>query len=304
MPFDNLPNAELAERYGFVPQNHSHVQMYGAELRRVFDENGQPVPDYERIVRTDTNQTLEVVGKNYKFIDNRTIFAEFEKAIAESGLDTRDLMVATDFGGTNMTRCFRQYVFPAHEVQIKPGVSTALRLLMWNSYDGSLKFSGRAGLFTWVCANTAVVGNVIGNFAIRHTGELHTRSAIGGLVEAAAHHIESGRRLKEWPAIGCNEQQALDLLNSLPKASKTQVDHLVHAAARARLDNGIQGGANLWSLFSTLTAWATHGETAEGGMAGANATKGAVSMALRNLREEQVAGLIECPEWRALETAG
>ena len=147
MPFDNLPHADLAQRYGFVPMDHGQQQMFGSELRPIFDERGEPIPEHQRIVRTDTMQTLEVVGKSYTFIDNRTIFAAFEDAIAESGLDTRDLMVATDFGGPNLTRCFRQYVFPAHEVEIKPGVSTALRLLMWNSYDGTLKFSGRAGLF-------------------------------------------------------------------------------------------------------------------------------------------------------------
>lgn len=308
MPFDNLPHADLAERYGFVPQNHSHQQLYGAELRPVFDERGEPVPDYQRIVRLDSDgqpvRTLEVVGKTYTFIENRVIFGAFEDAINESGLDTRDLMVSTDFGGPNLTRCFRQYVFPAHEVEIRPGVSTALRLLMWNSYDGSLKFSGRAGLFTWVCANTAVVGKVVGNFAIKHSGELHTRSAIKGLVDAAEFHVESGRRLKEWPRIGVSEAQGLELLNALPKASKAQVDHLVHAYARARLDDGPQGGANLWALFATLSAWATHGDAASGGMATREAKQGGLSMASRNQREEQIAALIECEEWSEIEAAG
>jgi hypothetical protein len=301
MPFDNVPNADLAKLAGFTPANHSSVQLYGAELRPVFDEQGEPVPGYQRLVNTDENKTIEVVGKSYTFVDNKVVFAEFERAIEQSGLDNTGLMVATDFGGPNLTRCFRQYVWPNHTIEVKPGVLLALRLVMFNSYDRSMSFSGRAGHYTFVCSNTAVVGSDVGRFALRHTGDLDIRSAIAGLVEAAELHTKQQERLREWPKLDLDDQQALGLLNALPKASKAQIDHLVHQYQRAKLDTGPQGGANLWTLFSTLTAWAAHGEKANGAMAGEGAGKGAVSAAIRSAREEQIAKLIDCEEWQEIE---
>jgi hypothetical protein len=304
MPFDNLPYGDLAERLGFVPQNHSHAQMYGAEVRPVFDERGEPVLDWNRLVRTDTMQTLEVLPKSYSLIENRFIFGEIETALAQSGLDTAGMIVATDFGGPRLTRCFRQYVLPAHTQEIKPGVHIALRLLFWNSYDGSLRFSGRAGHYSWVCANTSVIGKDLSGFAIKHSGELKAAEAIAGLVQGAQAQVQHAERLQHWPGIGVSDAQAREVICAMDGVSDAQVDHLVHQWVRAKDDDGPQGGANLWALYSALTAWSSHGDLAVGGMAGRESKKGAQAVAVRGKREEQVARVIEAEEWKELEQAG
>jgi hypothetical protein len=304
MPFDNLPYADLSEKLGFVPANHSHAQLYGAELRPIFDERGEPIPDHQRIVRSDTGKTLEVVGKSYSFIDNRVIFGAFEEAIAASGLDSRDMIVGTDYSGPNLTRVFRQYVFPAHREEIRPGVEVALRIAMFNSFDRSAAFSGRAGLYTFVCANTCLIGKDVGNFSLRHTGDLDTEAAIKGLVEAADGHAKAAHRLRHWPQIPVSDAQAREVICAMEKASDKQIDRLVHSWVRAKDSEGPQGGPNLWTLSAVLSAWSTHGDHADGAMAGGTAKKDSLSAAIRAQREAQVARLIECEEWKELEEAG
>jgi hypothetical protein len=304
MPLDST-YADLTARFGFIPANHRDAVPFGAELRPVYDEQGEPVPDFQRIVRQDTAKTLEVVGKTYTLLDNKTLFAQFEQAIEESGLDATDMLVGTDYANEGR-RLFRSYLFPAHSVEVKPGVSVALRLLMMNSLDKTTAFSGRAGFYTFCCANLCIVGEDVGAFKIRHTGqhaELHTKSAIDGLVAAADQHIRNAERMRLWPRIGLDDQTALDLINALPKGSKTQIDHIVHAYQKAKLGTGPQDGANLWALNAVLSAWSTYGERADGTQPGARAERGFVSANTRTQREQQVAALIECEEWRELEVA-
>lgn len=302
MPLDALPYADLQERLGFIPANHREAQLFAAETRPVYDERGQEVADFRRIVRTDNDKTLEVVGANYAFVDHRTLFEQFESAIAKSGLDASGMVIGTDYANEGR-RVFRQYVFPAHSFSVKEGVPLAFRMIMQNSLDGSSKVSGRAGFFSFVCANGAIIGTNVGAFALRHQGEIDLRAAIAELVAGADYHITQQDRLREWPRIGVTDRKALDLINSMTKASKAQKDHLVHAYNWARLDDGPQGGANLWALSAVLTAWATHGDDAQGGMAGPEARRTSLPPSVRAIREEQVAEVFECEEWRELEAA-
>lgn len=303
MPFDNLPYGDLAERLGFVPANHQTAQPYGAEIRPVFDERGEPIADFNRLVREDTGETLQVMGKSYSVIENRFIFAEIEKSIAASGLDPTGMIVATDYAGPRLTRCFRQYVLPAHTETIRPGVDIALRLIFWNSYDGSLKFTGRAGHYSWVCANTSVMGKDLSSFGIRHAGDFDAAKAIAGLVAGAEQQVRQAKRLREWPKIGVSDAQAREIICAMDRVSDAQIDHLVHQWVQAKDDGGPQGGSNLWALFSVLTAWSSHGDHAAGGMAARTAKRGGQSAGVRAQREEQVARVIDCEEWKEVEAA-
>lgn len=267
MPLDALPYADLMERLGFIPANHREAQLFAAETRPVYDERGQEVADFRRIVRTDNDKTLEVVGANYAFVDHRTLFEQFERAIAKSGLDASGMVIGTDYANEGR-RVFRQYVFPAHCFSVKEGVPLAFRMIMQNSLDGSSKVSGRAGFFSFVCANGAIIGTNVGAFALRHQGEIDLRAAIAELVAGADYHIKQQDRLREWPRIGVTDRKALDLINSMTKASKAQKDHLVHAYNWARLDDGPQGGANLWALSAVLTAWPPTATTPRAGWPG------------------------------------
>jgi hypothetical protein len=293
MPLDAISSyADQMDKYGFIPANHAKPVFFPVKARRLFDEQGHELPGYLRIVREDTGDTLHVATDSYKVITNEEAFGAFEEALESSTLDLEGMRIGTDYAN-NGARCFRQYLLPAHQIEVKKGVSVALALIMMNSYDGSLRFRGQCGAYTFVCANTAIHGTDYAQFSARHTGAVDVKAAIAGLTKAAEEHIERTRRWKEWATIAISDQQAMQVCKALPQATDSLTDHLVHAWLRARDDGSAQSGPNAWTLYSVLTNWASHADSA---------VKGGRGQAKFD-RHKRVAGLIEGKVWRDLVEA-
>jgi hypothetical protein len=292
MPLDGLSYEALAEKHGFIPADHAAPKFFPVKARRLFDEAGHELPGYLRIVREDTGDTLHVATDSYKVVTNEEAFGAFEDALKASTLDLTDMRIGTDYAA-NGARCFRQYLLPAHRVEVKNGIEVALRLIMMNSYDGSLKFRGQCGAYNFVCANTSVSGTDYAQFSMRHSGGIDVKQAIAGLTKAAEEHLETTRRWRAWPRIPVSDQQALEVCKAMPLATPGLVDHLVHSWLRARDEGGPQSGANLWCLWNVLTAWATHGDLH---------VRGGTGQAKFD-RERRVARLTESKPWQALAGA-
>ena len=106
-------------------------------------------------------------------------------------------------------------------------------------------------------------------------------------------HVEEVHRWEHWPSVAVSDILARKLLTALPKASTAQVDALIHEWLRARDEDPLQGGPNLWCLSQVLTRWATHDEA-----------KGE-NKAFRNWeRHERIAELFESKLWQEIERAG
>lgn len=294
MPLDALPYQEQMEKFGFIAADHAAPKFFPVKARKLYDESGKELPGWLRIVREDTEQTLHVATDKYQVVTNEEAFGAFEEALEKSTLDRTNMRIGTDYAGGG-ARCFRQYLLPAHRVEVKTGVEVALRLLMMNSYDGSLKFRGQCGAYNFVCANTSISGTDYAQFAARHTGKIDVRAAIEGLTKAAEEHVETTRRWAEWPKIGVTDQQAMAVCKTMPLATDGLVDNLVHSWIRARDGGGPQSGANVWTLFNVLTQWASH-------VGMDQMIKGGNGQS-RYEREKRVAKLIEGKVWRELAEA-
>jgi hypothetical protein len=291
MPFDG-PYADKMEQYGFIPANHKAPQFFKVEARRLFDEKGVEIEGYRRIVNAELDKTLHIATDAYELVSNEEAFGQFELALAKSNLDLTDMQIATDYSGYG-ARVFRQYLLPAHKVEVKPGVEVALRAIMMNSYDGSMKFRGCSGAYNFVCANTSIFGTDYSKFEFSHRGKVDVSKAITGLIAAAEEHVGAAKRWQRWPEIAITDQQAILAAQALPKVTKSLGDHLIHAWLDARDDTGPQGGANLWTLFNVFTAWSSHDSSeVEGGKGEA-----------RFEREKRVAGLLTGKLWKELEAA-
>lgn len=288
MPLDGSYN-DLMERHGFIPADHAAPRFFPVAARNLYDEAGEILPGYKRIIREDDGRTLHVATDAYKLISNEEAFGAFEDALKASTLDLTDMRIGTDYAAQG-ARVFRQYLLPAHRVQVKPGVETALRLIMFNSYDGTLAFSGRAGAYNFVCANTSIAGHDMASFRMRHAAGIDVAKAITGLTEAAMAHVQEAERQKAWPDVPVADLQALEVFRAIPRATGLLVDHLAHSWLRARDNDPLQGGANLWCLWNVLTAWATH-----------DPETGKVNAApIRSEREVRVRQVQEAAAWKAL----
>lgn len=296
MPLDALaalPDSYATQmaKHGFIASDHQAPRFFPVAARNIYDSHGEELPGYLRIVREDSGETLHVATDAYKIITNEEAFGAFEEAIALSSLDSRNMRIGTDFSHHG-ARCFRQYLFPDHLVPVKPGVEVALRIIMMNSYDGSLAFRGTAGAYNFVCSNTTILGNEVAGFRMKHGKSSDIGRAAEALVGAAEQFVQATNRWKAWPSIAVNDQQALEVFAAMPGATQGLTDELARRWLMARDTDAVQGGANLWCLFNVLSAWSTHDRvkpSAQGNFA-----------ATRFDREARVGKLIEGKCWEAL----
>jgi hypothetical protein len=296
MPLDgfNLPYADLIAKHGFVPANHRDAQHDHVELRRIFDENGVEIDGYRSVWNDTKRKTLAVHSDGYKLIPNEVFTSAIEDALAASGLDLTGMHVGIDTAYDGR-RLFQQYLLPAHTVRIdgrQGGIDVALRIVAFNSYDGSTGLRVRAGGYTFVCANTSVSGQDAAMFSMRHTSGADVNEAAKRLVDAAEAFVRESEGWKVWPEIPVTDQQALGIFKAMG-ASESIVEHLSKRWMETRDLDPIQGGANAWALYSTLTAWATHEESRSKSNAAA----------ARYDREGKVQKALATKEWQRLVAA-
>ena len=279
-----VPFRQQIEAYGFVPLNHDRVEFFDVEVGGIYDTNGRQIPNYQRVYRGDTGDTLGVHTATYSMVPYRIHTDLIEKALIDSSLPTDDLVVKSDMAD-NGAKVFTQYLLPSTtEVIQATGQERpfSLRIVTWDSYDGSSAFKARAGAFDWVCANESVRGNVLANVSVKHTGSLSERvaKAAGDMVKALEDHFLYLKRVQAWTQRIIQPWQASELLEALPQSNKTLVNELTARFAR-------ENGSNLFDFWSMLTAWSTHD----------------LSPKTRSDRQKRVADLVEGKDWKVVEPA-
>jgi Domain of unknown function (DUF932) len=247
---------EVMDKYGFIPANHVAPIEFEVGLNGIYDRQGRKIPGHKAVVRKDTGDTLAVHSDKYSLVPYQVHFDAFEKAISLSSLDPTGMRIGTDLTN-NGARIFRQYLFPAHMVEFDSRYhgmrSMALRILMFDSYDGSSKFRGMSGGFDFVCANKSVSGKTIDEVGFKHTGDMEAKisDAAERLTNAAQRFIEETNRTARWPNIDLRMIEFSELVGELPQSNKTLVDYMTAEFAR-------HDGRTLWDAWNLLTRWATH----------------------------------------------
>jgi hypothetical protein len=277
---------DVMERYGFIPANHVAPIEFEVKLNGIYDAKGRRIPGHKAVVREDTGDTLAVHSDKYSLVPYQVHFDAFEKAIAASALDTTDMRIGTDMTN-NGARIFRQYLFPAHMVKVdsrhhgeRP---VALRIFMFDSYDGSSRFWGKTGAFDFICANQSVSGKEIDSIGFKHTGDMAAKidAAAEQLTNSAQRFVEEMQRLAEWPLIELKNVEFSELVDALPQSNKTLVDYMTAEYAR-------HDGRTLWDAHNLLTRWATHD----------------IPPKTRADRQRRIGELVEGALWQGLEHVG
>jgi hypothetical protein len=274
----------LMEKYGFIPFNHQKPNFFPVGTAEIYDHKGRVIPGHKAIWREDTGDTLAIHSDKYSMVPYEEHFEIFERAIAESNLDSGEMRIATDFQD-NGAKIFRQYLFPKHTMMLDTKTSShpiALRIYMFDSYDGSTAWQGRAGFFNFVCANSAIYGQEVDSFRFKHMGDMHEKvgHAAVMLTSAAEKFIANFPRLQRWPHVDIDPFMFTEVLEGLPQGNKTLSDELVARFAR-------EAGGNLWDAHQVLTSWATHGIPAK----------------TQATRQKRVASLVESAVWKHYEEA-
>ena len=216
--------ADVMDKYGFIPANHVAPIEFEVLLNGIYDRQGRKIPGHKAVVRSDTGDTLAVHSDKYSLVPYQVHFDAFEKAIAKSGLNTTNLRIGTDLTN-NGARIFRQYLFPDHMVEVDLGRHgmrpVAMRIVMFDSYDGSSKFRGMTGAFDFVCANQSVSGKEIDSIGFKHVGEMADK------IDAAAEQLS---RLR--PALHRGDRASQGVAPDRPQERRVQRACGRHAAVQ------------------------------------------------------------------------
>jgi len=282
--------AEQMAKYGFVPANHEAPVWFPVALKDCFTDTGEKVPGFKAIQRDDTKEVLHVATDSYALVPNDEVFKAFDLALAESKLPTDGMLIARDMshGGR---RTFLQYLLP-EVTEVINGADIALRFTCFNSYDGSRPVGFTAGHLSFACSNTALIGNKLGSYSLRHVGEIDIGEIVLNLVKAAESYHQKMIGMKTWPQKQITDTHAIEVFEQLPGSNKRLQGELLGNWLKTKASTGPNSGSNLWALYNTLTAWSTHGD----------GFKEATKAYARVNREERVAELIEGDTWNVLAT--
>jgi tRNA U55 pseudouridine synthase TruB len=208
---------------------------------------------WNAITNDATGEILAIHKDKYRLQKNEDVFREFNRALAESPLDLRGLIVEDELayqGG----RAIRTYRMPAHRVDIGEADPVDLMLKIQNSYDGSRRFGMNFGAFRVLCSNGLVIGNNMCEIKAKHTSGLNVNEITRSLSDAIEVFQQSAGQWSQWQETPCPDGVPLSVVNAIPGIS----DSLKERILGYYQTESQTKGQNLWVLYNSLTRWSTH----------------------------------------------
>jgi hypothetical protein len=262
-------------------------------------EKYENVTSHKAIVRSAVDgkggRVLNVVGANYKLVTNKELFTAVEdtmrKKMHDSALD--GVQVSDEVSGFGRV-CLRKYVFPNIKCKLSKGSRSdiAFRLIVQNGYGGSA-LRIHAGAIEFYCSNGMISGEYQSEYR-KHTAGLVVAGIESTLERAVDSFASSATRWQRWANTPVPHEQAMQLFRDLASSDK-----LAERLAQQHLRDRHDRGANLYSVYSTLTYYASH---SEGEFKLRSTVQEQDNVAATMLqRELAVAKWTESDAWRAVE---
>ena len=160
---------------------------YIVEKRPIFTSTEIQVPDFFATLRTDTNQVLGVVGKDYEIVQNVDAFSFFDSIVGGDGIQYETAGALGKGERIFITAKLAGYIKVGREDLIEK------YLFLTTSHDG---FGSITAAFTpvrIVCANTlnAALRNHSNAIKIRHTANAKERLATAHRVMGISNQLSS-----------------------------------------------------------------------------------------------------------------
>lgn len=301
---------ELIKRHGFT---NPERDLGLAESKTVFPveerslaavsptESGHDVVSvsgtHKAIVRTDTDHIVGIVSQSYQPLRNSEFFGTVEEALHTvipdamfEGVQVRDKIA----GGGAWTQ--REYVLPAYAEELRNSqysTQVGLRIVAWNSYDGSASAGLMTGLIDFICTNGMVVGRDIAREMRRHTTRLQPGDFLPGLRKNLDRiHDEMGR-VRQMAQTPLNHDLALAFLEKHLSGQRA-----AEMWRQTQLEAELRGDT-VQSLHAALNYYASH---ADDRFQVRNTDPAREARMLRG-REDEVQRLMSTAEWQRLAAA-
>lgn len=151
---------------------------YGVSIEPLYTSQGKEIrTQFRRVFRTDNDDTLGVVGKNYKVLSNAEMFDVADSIVGE-GLAEWDRVASIGHGEKVMTSLILPEGF-----RIGSADEVEQMVYLMNSHDGSSGLKALPTIYRPFCGNqTAAIYSFLQSVGInprhltvRHTGSMHDR---------------------------------------------------------------------------------------------------------------------------------
>lgn len=281
----NVINIAKNDRLGFLDGLHKEGVFYDVEVRdNMYPSvmsNGEVnylSTGKKTLVNGNTSKPLSVMSDSYVVVQNKDVFTELDKRIAESGLDLTDAYTKVDVanGGANVAV---QYIFPAHSVETDSGDKTSLMITAINSFNGTSSFCIYLGGFRSYCMNTQVFGTTIVAYRHQHCRGLSIKKAADIIRTGIDVFNMEGEVWKAMSKKSVSENKAWKALADYGNVDISEhgkySDYVAWCATQKRmtkLENYMrifnqyvkEMGNTEFALYNTFTHIATHGSSKKG----------------------------------------
>lgn len=222
-----------------------------------------PVNGKKALINSKTDKVMSIVSDRYKVVTNHEIFDSFCKSIETSGVDAEGARVnvrQTETGGRAMV----DFVFPSHQLQVAgDDSSTALQMCALNSFDGSHRYTVKAGGLRMKCLNGQILGDIVGSYSSTHTASLDVQASADYIVQMITDFNTAGeywfRMMKTsvtWEVVDDVIRMFLDLPEDFHPAEKGNARYDYCEALVGRYFKEM--GPNLYALYNALTDYVSH----------------------------------------------
>lgn len=208
---------------------------------------GKKTDKYKAIVRSDNNQLISIVNKNYKLVPNKELIDQLMEQLERTD-QKYEIEEHHSFVRDNRMRLHIQ--FPELRIKDDSDDGMALSLYLHNSYDLSEGVRMYWGAIRSICTNGMVFGKVLAKFYGKHTR--------GFRIQNLKSSLENTYRM--IPDI----QQRIDILDSLNVDKKFEEELQEHIGSRMikhmLIENGIHNfqAITQLQLFHLLTNYISH----------------------------------------------
>lgn len=269
-----------------------YTYMPGAGARSgSFDEIPKSIGRVVR--RTDTGQTLGIVGNRYVIAPNRPIYDMVCKAAAESlpepALSRLELAEHSSFGG-QYTRF--ELTFPGLGEDIRQLTRSPTQLIfrigVTNTFNGSGSIRVLVGASDLVCSNGMTIDETEIK-AARHTSRYDPELFADFISGGYSKYLERVEVWRAWARAEIEPEVAQETLEAAGMPGRR-----VKAMMRQFETEAGKRGSTIWALYSALTYYASHSEGSFTVRKSRNGDNVAVTL---GAREREIARVVSSEAW-------
>jgi hypothetical protein len=235
---------------------------FPVEMQEVYDKFGNPIPDQQCVMRTDTNEVLGVHGSRYRIVKHDDVVNSMMDALKTANV-SQDY--TTKFSVVEGGRKLRgEILFNDLTVQPKVGDFVKFRISFFNSYDASWAFSQAADGLRLFCLNGCTTPQHAAQSRFKHTESINIEGSSLKMINALDTFLTQPDLWRNWMSARVTTDMAETFFKAtVAKAYTMQQAGKTNERQLERLlsiwgDEADQLGSNKWALYNCLTYWASH----------------------------------------------